>query len=354
MYFKNFSRAHRRAAGFLFASFAWHNPASAHEAWLLTPDEIATLAQAPIPWLFTSHVVLGLAAFVGCAATGIALHINDRFAPIEARLASVLRAPALLLVPLALRFGLGIMLILAGTGGLPRHGTAMWTTPTLLVPDMQLVLLTGWDWLALAQIVLGVFLILGLGTRWAALVLGGLVALGLILFGVKFLAYAPHFLAPALMLIVTGAGSASADHMIGGDDLFAPTPRLVPTIWRLTQVLVGSCFVYLAVMYKLTQPTLLIAILQHGDFPSFGLPLPVIALIMTGVEIICGALLIAGRAVRPVAAVIIGAITFLAVTLGETPLFHANLYAVLFGFVLVGRDWDDLRANASVLRRVTA
>jgi len=71
--------------------------------------------------------------------------------------------------------------------------------------------------------------------------------------------------------------------------------------------------------------------------PTFGLPMPVIALVMTGVEILCGALLIAGRLVRPVALAILGAVTFLAVVLGETPLFHANLYGALILLLLAGR-----------------
>ena len=62
-----------------------------------------------------------------------------------------------------------------------------------------------------------------------------------------------------------------------------------------------------------------------------------VALVMTGVEIVCGILLVLGRAVRPVALTIMGAITFLALVLGETPLFHANLYGCMAMFALAGR-----------------
>ena len=54
--------------------------------------------------------------------------------------------------PLAVRAGLSIMLTLSAVGGLPRHGTAPWTEPTLLVPDMQLSLAPGWAWLAAVEL----------------------------------------------------------------------------------------------------------------------------------------------------------------------------------------------------------
>ena len=100
--------------------------------------------------------------------------------------------------------------------------------------------------------------------------------------------------------------------------------------------LVGGTFVYLGIAFKLLQPTLLIAILQHGQFPTFGLPIAIIALVMTGVEIVAGLLLALGRLVRPVAIFLIGAFTFFAVMLGETPLFHANLYGTALMLLMAG------------------
>ncbi|MEJ6403635.1 DoxX family protein [Yoonia sp. 2307UL14-13] len=328
--------------------------AGAHEAWLLTPNEIAELSKTPMPPLFTSHVALGFAAFLGCAATGVALHLERVVSVYEDRLAPIFRQIAAPFGPLLLRMGLALMLVLAGLGGLPRHGTAPWTTPTLLVPDMQLPLIPGWAFLAIVQMAIGAALLLGLATRFAAVALIGLSCLGLALFGAKFLSYAPHFIAPALMLLVWGGGAWSVDRALGLRSRLAAPDALAPAIWRIAQVLVGAGFIYLAVAFKLTQPTLLIAILQHGEMPTFGMSYPLIALVMTGVEIICGALLVAGRLIRPVSAVIIGAITFLAVTLGETPLFHANLYAAMLGFVLIGRDWVRSPSGVAGMQRALA
>ena len=314
-------------------------PGTAHEAWLLTPTEVEVLARQPMPAIFTSYTVLGLAALIGCAVTMVALYAETRAQPLEARFEPRLKTVAAQVGPIVMRVAIAVMIALAAVGGLPRHGTAPWTQPTLLVPDMQLSLVAGWDWLAPFQLALAALLLVGLFTRLMGVVLIGLAGLGLIVFKAGFLAYAPHFAAPGLILALFGAGRLSLDQLLGVNRHVSVPVRARPAAYRLAQILVGAGFVYLAAVYKLTQPTLLIAILQHGQLPSFGLPYPVIALIMTGVEIICGALLIAGRLVRPVSVVIIGAITFLALTLGETPLFHANLYGTIAVFALAGRSW---------------
>lgn len=100
--------------------------------------------------------------------------------------------------------------------------------------------------------------------------------------------------------------------------------------------LLGATFVYLGITYKLNQPTLLIAILEHGNVPTFGLPLDVAALIMMLVELTAGAFLALGLLVRPIAFFLIGAFTFFAATIGETPLVHANLYGTMIMLLMVG------------------
>ncbi|KIT17190.1 hypothetical protein [Jannaschia aquimarina] len=330
--------------------FATAPPASGHEAWLLTPSEIEALALTPVPFVFASVAVLGPAAGLALLAAAVALALEGRWATIEERASPWLRGLVPSLGAAVLRVGLAAMLLLAATGGLPRHGTAPWTQSTLLVPDMQLSLAPGWDILIVVQVALALILLLGIGTRLAGGVLVLLSGLGLWVFGAEFLSYAPHFAAPGLMLMVIGGGAWSADALMRHD---APDPLTGPAaeaLWRGARILVGAGFVYLAVAYKLTQPTLLIAILDHGDFPRFGMTYDVIALIMTGVEIVCGALLVMGRLVRPVALVILGAISFLAVVLGETPLFHANLYGALFVFALAGARAPGPRPSRAAWR----
>ena len=338
------------------ALLAAAGPALAHEAWLLTPAEIEALSREPMPAVFGSSPVMFAGAAGATFAAMLALHLEDRFRPVEARVASVLAPLAVTAGALILRLGLAAMLLLAATGGLPRHGTAAWTQPTLFVPDMQLSLVPGWDWLIVAQAALGVTLALGIATRASGVVLILGSALGLLLFGSPFLSYAPHFAAPGVMLVAIGGGALSVDRLM--EDGSEPGPvraACAGHAWRIAQAMVGVGFVYLAVAYKLTQPTLLIAILEHGNFPTFGLPLSWIALGMTGVEILCGTLLALGRLTRPVALVLIGAITFLAVTLGETPLFHANLYGIMVLFALSGGELPcEVRSPAGAWRRADA
>lgn len=329
-------------------------PAKAHEAWLLTPAEIEALAAEPVPHLFTSQLWLGIAALIGGVVTVAALRAEDVLRVHEERLCQPLAARAAEIGPLVLRLGLAVMLVLAATGGLPRHGTAMWAEPTLLVPDMQLGLIAGWDWLIAVQLGIAILLMLGLFTRAASIGLIALALLGPILFGSTFLSYTPHFAAPGLMLALAGGGALSLDREFAIADPLVPARALLQPGWRLAQILVGAGFLYLAIAYKLTQPTLLIAILDHGSLPTFGMPNAVIALIMTGIEIICGALLIVGRLTRPVALAIIGAITVLAIGLGETPLFHANLYGVMIFFALSGQTLSEGRAIATRYERIDA
>ncbi|MEM8949586.1 MAG: hypothetical protein AAGC99_09670 [Pseudomonadota bacterium] len=317
--------------------------ALAHEAWLLTPDEMAALATAPIPAVFTG--IWPLAGFIAAAAIAAvaAIAIADRLQEIERRIFAPLEAFGAKLGPLLIRLGLALMLGLGAVGGLPRHGTAMWTTPTLMVPDMQITLAgPGWSWLAHAELITALFLLAGLLTRVAALSVIALVIMGFAAFGMAFLAYGPHFAAPALILLICGPGALSIDRvarrpaMTFWQELLPQNGQAVHAAWRVILALLGGTFVYLGIAYKLDQPTLLIAILDHGNVSTFGLPLETAALIMMLVEITAGALLALGLLVRPIAACLIGAFTFFAVTIGETPLFHANLYGTMAMLLMCG------------------
>ena len=332
---RHFSMARLTAA--LPVLLCLSTPVAAHEAWLLTPDEIAELSRAPTPPLFRSQLWLGLAAVVGFALTLVALRLEPVIAVVEDRFIQPVWKKFGDFGPLVLRLGLAAMLILAAFGGLPRHGTNAWITPTFMVPDMQLTNVAGADVLIIMQVILGALLIAGLATRACGVALIGLSLAGPVIFGSAFWSYAPHFAAPGLILVALGAGRFSCDHVFdidGAERVIAPYRQI---LWRVSHILIGVGFVYLGLAFKLTQPTLLIAILEHSEMPTFGLPMPVIALVMTGVEILCGALLVTGRLVRPVALAILGAITFLAIVLGETPLFHANLYGALIVILLAGR-----------------
>lgn len=331
------------------ALFLGQTGVNAHEAWLLTPSEVEELSRAPMPVVFTSSIILMCAGLLAGISGFVALHAETRLLPVEQRLMAAVADTVTGFGLLAVRIGLALMLGLGALGGLARAGTQPWTQPVLFVPDMQLVLAPGWEWLAPVALGLSLLLAVGLLTGIAAAGVVVLSCLGFIAFGMPFLSYAPHFVAPALVLLAFGPGWLAADRYVQ----ILPRPSLSVhqnrLVWHSVMALVGATFVYLGVVHKLLQPTLLIAILQHGRFPTFGVPIEWIALVMTGVEIVAGLLLAMGRLVRPVAMFLIGAFTFFAVMLGESPLLHANLYGIAILMLIVGARPPEPRDMTLVL-----
>jgi len=321
------------AAGFAATTL----PAWGHEAWLLTPSEIARLSITPMPALFTSTLIMGLAALVAAGAAAAAVFVENKVMAHEDRLLSPIANLAGEFGPLLIRIGLAIMLALGALGGLPRNGTALWSQPVLFVPDMQLNLVPGYEWLAVAEFIVAILLAFGFMTRAAASFVIALACMGIAVFGFGFVSYAPHFIAPALVLVVWGSGAFGMDRFPAFASGLEMSDQTRQIIWRVVMFLTGATFVYLGIAVKLAEPTLLMAILDHGEVPTLGVPLAVIALAMAMVEIVAGGLLAAGRLVRPVALFLIFAFSFFAVTIGETPLFHANLYGLALMLAMAGR-----------------
>ena len=315
--------------------------ASAHEAWLLTPKQMIELAKQPLPELFTS--LWPAAAFVAAFVCIVSIMVvfEERWLAFEDQTFRPLVSRAEDWGPLVVRLGLAIMLFTAATGLLPLHGTPVGAKPTLFVPDMQLTLIDPfWGCLIQAQIIAAALLAFGVATRLAALCVIAMSVIGFATFGEPFANYGFHFIAPAVFILGGGAGRFSMMHLLAPSmTTFTGNWPSVPTLtYRVVLFMVGSTFAYLGITCKMMQPTLLIAILKHGDFPTLGLSYEFVALIMGLVEITAGLLLAAGLLVRPIALLLIGAFTFFALVLGETPFLHANLYALAVLFLLIGRS----------------
>lgn len=331
----------------LLSIFLPATPAFSHEAWVLSPREFDALAVAPIPPIFLSSTTLLAASVLALTLVAVALWYEEKWAVIEDDVTRYLPAIGLIFGGLILRIGLAIPLGLGALGGLPRHGTQQWMEPTLFVPDMQLTLVDGHASVAVLSVLVAALLFVGLWIRLAAV---GVVVLALIggqLFGSTFLySYAAHFVGPAMLLFLIGAGPLSLTRLLGHE--CHPRWQQVTIVWPLVLLMTGATFIYLALALKLAHPTLLIAILDHAGFGRLGIPLSWIALVMMGVELIAGVLLMLGRLVRPIGLFLIFAFTFFSVILNETPLFHANLYALMGMLVLFGA-----RPNADSLRSVS-
>jgi uncharacterized membrane protein YphA (DoxX/SURF4 family) len=316
----------------------------AHEAWLLTPEEMAARNAQPKPELFTrfdaTNLMMTLAAALFTFGS-VRLGARELFPGLQKRVASYGDHAAFVL-----RLCLAITLIMAALGLHPRHGTQLCQAATLGMPDLELRILGGnWNWLAMAQALIAVALFLGVWVRVAAAATLGVTALGLGLFGVPMLAYAGAFAAAALYLLLLGAGRPClhAPALQGTAKIVAWLADQPPERAQfLLRILTGASFLYAGVYYKVLQPNLALAILMTGGVPTFGLTPEVFVLGMAIVEVLAGTLILAGLLLRSIALFLFVAFFFFSTVLGENCLGHVLFYGLLFALTTNGAGrWAD-------------
>ncbi len=181
----------------------------AHEAWVLSPEQIAEWNAKPKPEIFTQLngtnllMVLSTALFlVGWILLNFT-GARELFPDLQVRLAAYGGYAAL-----ALRIALFVMLGMGAFGLSPRHGTGLLEAPALAAPDLELRLIQGnWSWVAWAEGGVALCFLLGIYVRGAAAVLLGLCLLGLFLFGPAMYAYVGLLGGAAVYLLLQGAGS---------------------------------------------------------------------------------------------------------------------------------------------------
>lgn len=332
--------------------------ALAHEAWILTPEEVSQLSKKPTPELFRDPRLFMAVACVAFVLLRVVLYLEDGLEYLEICLFGPIMDGSQHAIGLVSRVALSLSIGLGAVGALPRHGTKLFDSPTLFVPDMQLELLQGWQWLGPLAVALSVLLLIGLGTRLVAVAILGLTGLAAWLFGREFMfSYAPHFIGLTLMVIWAGGGNFSCDRKIHAGWLAehgSLLETILPKLWSFVLIITGATFVYLALRYKLLYPNLLIAILEHGEFPLLGLPVEVVALVMMIIELVAGILLMFGRLVRPIGLFLIGAFTIFAVCLNESPFMHSNLYGLMVLLVILGNGNTTANLNSFQFRDLRA
>ena len=193
----------------LLLAFLLPHGALAHEAWVLSPEQIAQWNAKPKPEIFTQLngtnvlMVLSTAIFlVGWILLNFT-GARELFPDLQVRLAAYGGYAAL-----ALRIALFVMLGMGAFGLGPRHGTGVLEAPALAAPDLELRLIQGnWSWVAWAEGGVAFCLLLGINVRGAAAVLLGLCLLGLFLFGPAMVAYVGLLGGAAVYLLLQGAGS---------------------------------------------------------------------------------------------------------------------------------------------------
>ncbi len=248
---------------------------SAHETWVLTPSQIAEWDAKPKPEIFTSITTTNVTIYTLATlflVGWILLHFTgarELFPDLQLWLASYGGYSAL-----ALRFGLGLMLLMAAFGLNPRHGTAIFEAPTFAAPDLELRLLDGnWEWIAWVEGVLAIALLLGIYVRGAAAVFLVLGLLGLYLFPYGLLAYFGIVAGAAIYLLLQGPGSLHVPM-----PTFPGTHKLVAWLadqpreraqWLL-RISAGLCFAYLGIEYKFIHPNYLLIVILVNNIANDG------------------------------------------------------------------------------------
>ncbi len=314
---------------------------SAHETWVLTPAQMAEWDARPMPEIFTSVTATNITIY-GLATLfllgWILLHYTgarELFPDLRLWLASYGGYSAL-----ALRVGLGLMLLMAAFGLNPRHGTGLFEAPTFAAPDLELRLLDGsWQWIAGVEAVLAFALLFGIYVRGAAAAFLVLAILGLYLFPYEILAYFGIVAGAAIYLLLQGPGS-----------LYVPMPAMPGTArvagWLadqpreraqwLLRISAGLCFTYLGIEYKFLHANYMMALVELHDVPTFGFEPQTFVLFSAIVETVAGLLMVAGVLMRPLAIVLLLAFIFFSVVFREGVLAHSIAYGVLITYALNG------------------
>ncbi|MEW6683721.1 MAG: FAD-dependent oxidoreductase [Nitrospirota bacterium] len=315
--------------------------ATAHESWVLTPQEMAEWNAKPPPEIFTQLSATNIAMFTFTALFLVGWILlnytgaRELFPDLQVRLASYGGYTSL-----ALRIALFVMLGMGAFGLGPRHGTGLLEAPTLAAPDLELRLLgPNFGWIAWIEAAIAFSMLLGVYVRAAAAALLVLGLLGLGYFGQEMLAYIGLVGGAAVYLLLQGAGSyAIPMPSIPGTTKIAAWLADQPrgrAQWLL-RMMAGINLAYLGWEYKYHQPNLMMGIIELHHVPTLGLDPGTFVLWMALVETLAGLLIMAGVLMRPLSVVLFCAFVFFSAILGESVFAHIIFYGLLVSFITNG------------------
>ena len=261
-----------------------------HVKWFVDPSRY------PTDYSLLATPPLLIAFVIALVAVAIAFVIAHRV-PEPAIFASLERFAGV--GPLALGLHVGVALVWASLLG-------MLFVPSLRVtPDGEGKILLG------TEVIIGIALALGAGTRAAAVGLVLLGAIAMVPFSLESILEQVHLLGAAVYLFVIGRGPIADDALLGQrrsvERQEAPAVALV-----VLRVAVGFGIAFGALTEKLLDPALSAALLAQRPelnvLRGLGLADPQFVYLAGLVELVIGAVILSGQLTRPVMAV--GALLF--------------------------------------------
>jgi uncharacterized membrane protein YphA (DoxX/SURF4 family) len=304
----------------------------AHVKWFTDPrahpTQYGLLLSAPVVAAF---------AFAALAA-GVAYVIQQRV-PEPRGIRSLERYAAT--GPLALRIALGVALIAAAA--------ANWLFVPALVLDRDPVGLA----LRTIETACGLFLLAGLFTRYAAIVLALLGVAAMVPFSIESILEQVHILGIAVFLLIAGPGPVSLDarrHAARSiEHRKAPAAAI-----NLLRIAMGFGIAYGALTEKLLDPPLAQALLDQSPFLNVLRPLgvtdPVFIWLAGAIELVVGVVILSGQITRPVMAVGFALFTATLIVFGLPELIgHLPYYGIMFT-LFIAPDADSWRVRRALGR----
>jgi len=303
-----------------------------HVKWFTDPRQHPTQYDLLLSW-----PVIGAFA-IALAAAGVASLIQHHV-PEPKAIRSLERYART--GPLALRVALGVALVAAAG--------ADW----LFVPSLALDRDAVGVALRVVEALCGLLLLVGLYTRYAAVVLALLGVVAMVPFSVESILEQVHILGIAVFLFIAGPGSVSLDARRGAggslERLDAPAAAI-----NLLRLAMGFGIAYGALTEKLLNPPLAQALLDQSPFLNilrpFGVSDPVFIWLAGLTELAVGVVILSGQITRPVMAIGFALFTVTLIVFGLPELIgHLPYYGIMLT-LFIAPNADSWRVRRSLRR----
>ena len=303
-----------------------------HVKWFTDPRQHPTQYDLLLSW-----PVIGAFA-VALAATAVAYLIQHRV-PEPKAIRSLERYART--GPLALRIALGVALLAAAA--------ADWLFVPSLALDHDAVGVT----LRVVEALCGLFLLVGLYTRYAAVVLALLGVVAMVPFSVESILEQVHILGIAVFLFIAGPGSVSLDARRGAGGSLERQDAPAAAI-NLLRLAMGFGIGYGALTEKLLNPPLAQALLNQSPFLNilrpFGVGDPVFIWLAGLTELAVGVVILSGQITRPVMATGFALFTVTLIVFGLPELIgHLPYYGIMLT-LFIAPDADSWQMRRSLRR----